>query len=212
MICPRPEQLQRLLTDQIDEAEREAIEAHVETCTACQETLAHLAGTGQAMPQQRPRHEPGTGFLDRLKQMAVPTPGARLDTRPRPEATRVRDGVDGPDELAAVPGYEILGVLGRGGMGIVYKARQQTLGRLVALKMILAGEHAGAEQRQRFRKEAEALARLQHPNIIQIHEVGEADGRPYFALEFVEGGSLAQKLQGTPLPARQAAELLEVLY
>jgi serine/threonine-protein kinase len=99
----------------------------------------------------------------------------------------------------------VLGELGRGGMGVVYRARQVTLNRLVALKMILAGGHAGEAERARFRAEAEAVARLQHPNVMQIHEVGEADGRPFFSLEYVDGGSLAQRLDGTPLPPRQAA-------
>jgi WD40 repeat protein len=110
-----------------------------------------------------------------------------------------------------VPGYEVLGELGRGGMGVVYRARQVVLNRLVALKMILAGSHAGAEAVDRFRAEAEAVARLQHPNIVQIFEVGEQAGLPYFALEFVDGGSLAEKLDGTPLPPRPAARLVETL-
>jgi WD40 repeat protein/predicted Ser/Thr protein kinase len=110
-----------------------------------------------------------------------------------------------------VPGYEVLGELGRGGMGVVYKARQRGLNRTVALKMILAAEHAGPNERARFQVEAEAVARLQHPNIVQIYDVGEADGRPYFSLEFVDGGSLAQKLAGKPQPARAAATLVETL-
>ena len=109
----------------------------------------------------------------------------------------------------SVPGYEILGVLGRGGMGVVYKARHLALKRTVALKMVLAGGHAGPKELARFRLAAEAVARLQHPNIVQIHEVGEAEGHPYFALEFVDGGSLSSKLGGKPMPARAAAKLLE---
>jgi tRNA A-37 threonylcarbamoyl transferase component Bud32 len=110
-----------------------------------------------------------------------------------------------------IPGYEILGELGRGGMGVVYKSRQVKLNRVVALKMILAGAYAGPEELARFRAEAEAIARLQHPNIVQIYEVGENGGRPFFALEFVEGGSLDTKLAGGPLPPREAAGLVEVL-
>ena len=107
--------------------------------------------------------------------------------------------------------YEILGELGRGGMGVVYKARQLRLNRFVALKMILAGSHAGVEQLARFRAEAETLAPLQHTNIVQVFEVGELDGHPYFSLEYVEGGSLAEKLGGTPQSARQTAALMEQL-
>jgi tetratricopeptide (TPR) repeat protein/tRNA A-37 threonylcarbamoyl transferase component Bud32 len=110
-----------------------------------------------------------------------------------------------------VPGYEILGELGRGGMGVVYKARQVALNRLVALKMILAGHHAAPEQRDRFRREGEAAARVHHPNIVQIYDIGEADGLPYCSLEYVDGGTLAQQAAGRPQPPRQAAELIEVV-
>jgi serine/threonine-protein kinase len=110
-----------------------------------------------------------------------------------------------------VPGYELLGELGRGGMGVVYKARQLGLDRIVAVKMILAGGHAAADDRARFRAEAAAVARIRHPHIIQVHEVGEVDGRPYFSLEYAAGGSLAQALDGTPRPAREAAELVGLL-
>jgi serine/threonine-protein kinase len=113
------------------------------------------------------------------------------------------------DALPQVPGYAVEGVLGRGGMGVVYKARHLALKRTVALKM-LAG-HSDPAERARFRAEGEAVARLPHPNIVQIHEVGEVGGRPFFALEFVEGGSLAARLAGGPLPPRDAARLVAAL-
>jgi serine/threonine-protein kinase len=111
--------------------------------------------------------------------------------------------------LPQVPGYQVEAVLGRGGMSVVYKARHLALKRTVALKMI-AG-HSDHSERVRFKVEAEAVARLQHPNVVQIHEIGEADGRPFLALEFVEGGSLANRLGGHPVPPRDAARLLRAL-
>src|SRR5262245_51146287 len=113
--------------------------------------------------------------------------------------------------LPQVPGYEVLGVLGRGGMGVVYRARHRALKRLVALKMIRAGDEIDPEQRARFRAEAEAVARLQHPNIVQVYEVAEHEGRPLLALEYVAGGSLADHLRGTPQPPADAARLVQTL-
>jgi tetratricopeptide (TPR) repeat protein/tRNA A-37 threonylcarbamoyl transferase component Bud32 len=107
--------------------------------------------------------------------------------------------------------YEIIGELGRGGMGMVYKARQVRLNRIVALKMIRAGIHADPMDLLRFQREAEAVAQLRHPNIVQIFEVGERNGMPFFSLEFVEGGSLQQKLDGKPRPPRETAGLIAVL-
>jgi len=114
-------------------------------------------------------------------------------------------------EVRAPAGYVIERELGRGGMGVVYQARHVALQRTVALKMILAGDYAGQAELQRFRTEAEAIARLQHPNIVQIYEVGEQNGLPYFSLEFCDGGSLDRKLNGTPLPPLEAANLVETL-
>jgi WD40 repeat protein/tetratricopeptide (TPR) repeat protein len=122
---------------------------------------------------------------------------------------QVRPPAAGP-QATGVPGYEIESELGRGGMGVVYRARQVKANRVVALKMILgAGE--GAAEMARFRTEAEASARLQHPNIVQVFEVGDHGGRPFFSLEFCGGGSLDRKLKGTPLPPAEAARLTETL-
>jgi serine/threonine protein kinase len=118
-----------------------------------------------------------------------------------------------PDDLGLphIPGYEPLAELGRGGMGVVYKALQVALNRVVAVKMILEGGDASPELRQRFRAEAEAAARLAHPNVVQVYEVGEHAGRTFLALEFVAGNSLARKLGGKPVSAAEAAALVEPL-
>jgi serine/threonine protein kinase len=141
---------------------------------------------------------------DRTTGMAPPLPGARPGLIPGPPPV---PGGGGVPPFPVVPGYEILGVLGRGGMGVVYKARQKSLNRLVALKTIQVGTADVA----RFRREAEAVARLQHPLIVQIHEVGEHGGVQFFSLELVAGPSLRRRLAGEPQPARVSARLVELL-
>ncbi len=127
-----------------------------------------------------------------------------------PPTTRIpneRDRVehDAYEPIETIAGYEIIALLGRGGMGIVYKARDQKLGRIVAIKTIAEGQHATPDQLERFQAEAHAVARLRHPNIIAIHAIGEHDNRPYLSLEFAEGGSLAQRLAEKPMAPREAA-------
>lgn len=116
-----------------------------------------------------------------------------------------------PLEKPLVPGYEILHELGRGGMGVVYKARQVSSQQVVALKLIRDGALAGPEERARFRIEADAAARMQHPNVVAIYEIGEHTGRPFLAMELVEDGSLDKQLAGQPQPAAQAANLLRIV-
>jgi serine/threonine-protein kinase len=132
---------------------------------------------------------------------------AGVPNRPRLEDTQVAAG----PPLPRLHGYEVEGLLGQGGMGAVYKARQLALGRQVALKLLHRGSHDGPRERQRFRLEAEALAALQHPHIVQVFEVGDADGHPYLAMEYLDGGSLAERLQQGPLAPSEAARLGAVL-
>jgi eukaryotic-like serine/threonine-protein kinase len=126
------------------------------------------------------------------------------------EASQSAGGRKG-DELPRITGYQVLGVLGAGGMGIVYKARQLRLDRVVALKMIKAGAGARPGDLARFEAEARAVAAIDHPNIIKIFEIGERDGLPYFSLEFLDGGSLAQRIAGKPQPIEDAARIAETL-
>ncbi len=135
-------------------------------------------------------------------ETVVPTNSA---TAPPQAAATARTG------LPSVPGYEVLGLLGQGGMGTVFQARHVRLNRLVALKMIAAGAHVSPRHRARFQLEAEALASLQHPHVVQIYEVGEHDGCPYLALELVEGGSLDERPTRAPYSPTQAAQLVETL-
>lgn len=130
-----------------------------------------------------------------------------------PRDTMSATGEDGPvgAALPSIPGYEILSELGRGGMGVVYKARQLKLKRTVAIKMIVAGPQACARDVARFRAEAEAIAAFAHPNIVPVYEAGEHEGRTYFAMEYVAGGSLAARLTLGTLAAADAARLVETL-
>lgn len=154
----------------------------------------------------RRRREPNLAiddYLQRFPEYRVELL-ARTDfgSLPEPSDTEV------PPEVA---GYEVLSLLGGGGMGVVYKARQERLNRVVALKMIRAGAHASPDLRARFHIEAEALAKLEHPNIVQIYEVGESMGCPYIAMEFLDGGSLHELLAGNAAPPHPAAELVETV-
>ncbi|MBI3412412.1 MAG: protein kinase [Planctomycetes bacterium] len=120
-------------------------------------------------------------------------------------------GPKAPVTTLHAPGYEILGELGRGGMGVVYKARQVNLNRLVALKMLRDATHADVEDLARLRAEAETVARLQHPNIVHIYDIGETDGCTFLALEYIDGGTLSQKSAGRPWSPQEAAQLVATL-
>jgi serine/threonine-protein kinase len=140
----------------------------------------------------------------------APRPGTPL---PDPDATR--DDPRRPPPVPALPrdygDYELLAELGRGGMGVVYKARQKNLGRLVALKMVLHGDLATSAERARFKSEAEVVARLKHPNIVAVHEVGEHDGQAFFTMPYVEGTTLARRAAEGPLAPAEAARLVALI-
>jgi serine/threonine protein kinase len=200
--CPDRSQLAHLLDNRLVDTELDEMEQHVDGCAGCQQTLDELTDAtnwalapGRRALITRDGNEPDA-LADRPSVMAGST-GAAGERTAR--------------SVPTVAGYEILGELGRGGMGVVYHARQVKLNRAVALKMILAGQHAGAETAARFLAEAAAVAKLQHPNIVQIFHIDEHAGYPYFEMEYVGGGSLADRLHGTPRPPREAARLVETL-
>jgi serine/threonine-protein kinase len=175
-----------------------------EVCQSCPELLPVVRERWRQM--RRLRADLDALFPPREEPTTEPHAGPATPPWERPDTSQ-HEGSD----LPQIPGYEVEAVLGRGGMGIVYKARHVRLNRSVALKMMLAGAYAGSEERRRFLREAEAVAGLRHANIVQVHDMGEHDGRPYFTMEYVEGGSLAQKLMGTPQCVHFAAAWVATL-
>lgn len=215
--CPTDAELEKLLDERVS-AGRADLESHLGECSACQQTLLRLSGDateclrrdpgqtlvlsarGAASAAQTLDAEPNVEFLDRLKD-SIRTE-LRLDS---PHAA------PGDESRPIIPGYDIIDQLGHGATAVVYRARHLSLRRLVALKVILTGKHAAPETLARFRTEAEAVARLQHPNIVQVFDIGTADGLPYLSLEYVAGGSLAQHLARGPANLLDAARFVAVL-
>ncbi len=213
--CTSDERLTRLLEDQLASDELSAIVEHVESCVNCQERLKELTADCSVLRGWEPSDPTATNPW--LNLPAHPSPKVsdrRSDTAPTcglKTAAEPPRQAEGAADFPKVAGYELLDVLGHGGMGVVYKARHLRLNRLVALKMIRAGNLAKPEDLARFSIEAEAIARLCHPNIIQIYDIGEVGGLPFVALELLEGGSLEGRLAGRPQPAAAAASQVATL-
>jgi tRNA A-37 threonylcarbamoyl transferase component Bud32 len=198
MACPDRAQLELLLANRLVESARDELEMHVEACGPCQQTLEEL--TDGSFFEPAPLHFASTDTKDTEHGFV-----ARLLGENSATSTAFHDLAERGAPIVA--GYEIEGELGRGGMGVVYKARNRRLNRPCALKMVLAGAHASSEEMTRFVTEAKAVARLDHPGIVQIRHIGDADGLPFLELEYVAGGGLERELDGTPWPAERAARL-----
>jgi anti-sigma factor RsiW len=181
-LCPSEEQLSGMLDDALGTPEREALAEHVEQCNTCLQKLARMteiseSGTWQRVTHLRPCSDAEEAIVKRLKLARRSMASFPLD----PAATPTMTSAHGKPSSSAtidfvipsVPGYEIIEILGRGGMGIVFKARHLALQRIVALKMFQNWAHAGEKELSRFRAEADVIARLQHPNIVQIYDVGD---------------------------------------
>ena len=202
--CPPTELLREFLGGTLAPEQEQAVSDHIDQCVSCQDRLERLSSIPLSAPnwQRLPTAEQVQveSFLARVKAVTVP---GTLPTRSTFQ--------NAPVSMPVIPGYEILAELGRGGMGVVYKAIHRPLNRVVAVKMILSGLGPTHADRSRFKSEAEAIARLQHPNIVQLFEVGDAEGRPYLALEYVAGGNLQQRIADRPQHPRAAAGLIAML-
>ncbi|MEM7015416.1 MAG: protein kinase, partial [Verrucomicrobiota bacterium] len=180
---PSPDVLAHYLNGRTDEARSAAIEAHLETCHICQETTKRVRLDDRFVELVKRSVPPSTDSKDQVTVAARSTDGHK-------SSPAIEQDLAAVDEYA-INGYAIVGELGRGGMGVVYEAIHQKLRRRVALKAMLSGVHADSMERQRFFLEAETIAKLQHPGIVQVFEVGEQGGNLFIALELVSGGTLS---------------------
>jgi serine/threonine-protein kinase len=213
--CPPRDELAAFNRGELLDADLERLARHLSACGPCASTLEALRAGDTVVARLRealqgpPVAGPGLDELEARARALAPD----LARTAGDQSALTESLPPAEEELLPRPfgPYELLERLGHGGMGVVYKARQTGLDRLVALKRLHAGSYAGPDERARFRTEGQALARVRHPNVVQVYEVGEHDGQPYLSMELVEGGSLARKLAGGPLPERETAGLVQVL-
>jgi WD40 repeat protein len=210
---PSAEELRALSLGQLPEAELARVSAHLGDCPECCRRIDQLADDDPLLARLQQSAARREEMLVTPAQRRPAVRALRHGQETRSAARQRNPGTEPvvPPAPRQVGDYDILAEVGRGGMGVVYKARHRTLHRLVALKMVLAGEFASSTQELRFRLEAELAARVQHPNIVQVYDIGSYEGRPFLALEWIEGGSLASRLDGKPWPPGAAAALIESL-
>ncbi len=216
---PTDAQLHAFSLGSVDVAFQEWLAAHLDVCPECCELLEKLAASDAMACRLRDAAEPELGSHEEGSERESAIRALRrgrwreafMTIVDRPPGTALPSPTPPEPIPWQVGAYDILGEVGRGGMGIVYKARHRGLNRLVALKMVLAGEFASETERLRFQREAELAARVKHANIVQIHEVGQLGQRPYISMEWVEGGTLASRLDGKPWASRDAAMLIGTL-
>ncbi len=210
---PGDEALRALSLGLLAEAEMARVSAHLGECPECCRRIDQLATDDRLLARLRQ----GAGSRDKKLVSPAQCRAAVRAFRQGQETSSAAPKADSKAVPVILPvprqvgDYDILAEVGRGGMGVVYKAWHPNLRRLAALKMILAGEFASPAQELRFRLEAELAARVQHPNVVKVYEVGSYEGLPFLALEWVEGGSLAERLDGKPWSADESAALLETL-
>ncbi len=223
--CPAQEQLIAFHCGQLSEADMESVSDHLSRCARCEALLCELPETSIAgllrgtIPDSLLR-EPELGCLEEAARI-LGQPGARKEPAAPNVASQLGHTTvserpvvttEPAEQLPATVGlYEILEKIGSGGMGVVYRARHQAIKRLVALKMLRDARLGDTEMLTRFCVEGEAVARVRHPNVVQIHDFAQHEGHLYFTMEYLAGGSLSRRLEGKPLPQRQAARLVRDL-
>ncbi|MEM7316343.1 MAG: protein kinase, partial [Planctomycetota bacterium] len=197
--CPELATLSAVLDGTLKRDAQQRVEEHLAECDSCAQRLDKLSVSSSEPLQRILQNTRG------LSEKSTTRISAN-DTQPIPDLPQ--NDLDVHKHLPELPGYQIVEELGRGGMGVVYRAQHLALDREVAIKMISDGVMAGPERIARFTNEAEAIAKLNHPQIVRIFDVGAFRGIPYFALEYAQGGSLRDRLTNTPWEPRDAALLV----
>ena len=204
--CPSHDQLRQLLGGSLDVGSEQTIELHVETCESCGQTLEDICQTVDA---ERWKYLAGTS-KDRLEQSGRTKNASSAKSSNRRQNITVRIDRDHLKNAPKIDGFEISSVAGKGGMGVVYRANQLSLNRIVAIKTLHSSAPGDLERIERFKNEADSIARIQHPNVVSIHEIGDHEGSPYLVLEYIHGPDLSQLIKkAAPFDNFSSAQLIQ---